>query len=146
MFENLGWSHLMVLGLVGLIVLGPERLPGAIRWAVSALRQARDYISGATSQLRDELGPEFDELREPIGELQKLRRMTPRAVLTQHLLDGDDSLFTAMSDLRAEPASWHVGDRADVASVLPTGPNAVGPSTGGAERPGEATPFDRDST
>ena len=32
---------------------------------VSALRQARDYLSGVTSQLRDDLGPEFEDLREP---------------------------------------------------------------------------------
>ena len=67
-----------------------------------ALRQARDYISGATSQLREDLGPEFEDLREPLSELQKLRGMTPRAALTKHLLDGDDSIFTGKFD---EPES-----------------------------------------
>ncbi|MCV7230525.1 Sec-independent protein translocase protein TatB [Mycolicibacterium komossense] len=90
MFENLGWGHLLVLGLVGLIVLGPERLPGAIRWAFTATRQTRDYISGVTGQLREDLGPEFEDLTRPIGELQKLRSMTPRELVTRHLLDGDD--------------------------------------------------------
>lgn len=84
--------------MVGLVVLGPERLPGAIRWAASALRQARDYLSGVTSQLREDIGPEFDDLRGHLGELQKLRGMTPRAALTKHLLDGDDSLFTGDFD------------------------------------------------
>lgn len=28
---------------------GPERLPGAIRWTSGAMKQARDYLSGATS-------------------------------------------------------------------------------------------------
>lgn len=61
------------------------------------MRQARDYIS-ATSQLREDLGPEFDDLREPLSELQKLRGMTSRAALTKHLLDGDDSIFTGRFD------------------------------------------------
>src|SRR5579875_2811136 len=88
----------LVLVVVGLVVLGPERLPGAIRWTANAARQARDYLSGMTTQLRDDLGPDFDDLREPLRELQKLRGMTPRAALTKHLLDGDDFLFTGRVD------------------------------------------------
>jgi sec-independent protein translocase protein TatB len=94
-FANVGWGEILVLIVVGLVVLGPERLPGAIRWTSSALRQARDYLSGMTTQLREDMGPEFDNLREPLSELQKLRSMTPRAALTKHLFDGDDSLFTS---------------------------------------------------
>lgn len=98
MFANIGWGEMFVLMIAGLVILGPERLPGAIRWTSGALRQARDYISGATSQLRQDLGPEFDDLREPLAELQKLRGMTPRAAITKHLLDGDDSFLTGRFD------------------------------------------------
>ena len=98
MFANVGWGEILVLMVVGLVVLGPERLPGAIRWTTTALGQARDYLSGMTSQLRQDIGPEFDDLRAPLSELQKLRGMTPRAALTKHLLDGDDSLFTGRFD------------------------------------------------
>ena len=103
MFANIGWGEMILLLVVGLVVLGPERLPGAIRWASGSLRQARDYLSGATTALRQELGPEFEDLREPLGELQKLRGMTPRAALTKHLLDGDDSWITGEFD-----ASWNL--------------------------------------
>jgi sec-independent protein translocase protein TatB len=98
MFANVGWGEMLVLMVVGLVVLGPERLPGAIRWTAAALRQARDYLSGMTTQLREDIGPEFDDLREPLSELQKLRGLTPRAALTKHLFDGDDSLFTGKFD------------------------------------------------
>jgi sec-independent protein translocase protein TatB len=100
MFANIGWGEMLVLVIAGLVILGPERLPGAIRWTSSALRQARDYVTGATSQLRQDLGPEFDDLREPLAELQKLRGMTPRAAITKHLLDGDDSFLTGKFDER----------------------------------------------
>ena len=73
MFANIGWGEMLVLVVIGLVVLGPERLPGAIRWTSNTLRQARDYISGATSALREDLGPEFEDLREPLSELNKLR-------------------------------------------------------------------------
>lgn len=98
MFANIGWGEMLVLVVIGLVVLGPERLPGAIRWSADALRQARDYVGGATKNLRDELGPDFDDLREPLAELQKLRGMSPRAALTKHLLDGDDSILTGKFD------------------------------------------------
>ncbi|KZM71415.1 Sec-independent protein translocase subunit TatB [Nocardia terpenica] len=102
---NIGWPEMVILVFAALVILGPERLPGAVRWTAQSLRQIRDYASGATSQLRSELGPELDELRKPLEELNELRRplnelrgMTPRSMVTKHLLDGDDSLFTGKFD------------------------------------------------
>ncbi len=129
MFANVGWGEMLVLVIAGLVILGPERLPGAIRWTSGALRQARDYISGATSQLRDDLGPEFEDLREPLSELNKLRGMTPRAALTKHLLDGDDSFFTCKFD---KPEDKPL-------SAPP--PQPVAPP-----EPPATTPFDTDAT
>ena len=133
MFANVGWGEMLLLVVVGLVILGPERLPGAIRWTSSTLRQARDYISGATSQLRDDLGPEFEDFRQPLSELQKLRGMTPRAALTKHLLDGDDSFLTGKFDKTPEKP------------VTPVDPPAP-PAAPAAQQPPAATPFDSDAT
>lgn len=127
MFANVGWGEMLLLLVIGLVVLGPERLPGAIRWTTGAIRQARDYLTGATSQLREELGPEFDDLRQPLSELQKLRGMTPRAALTKHLLDGDDSWLTGNFE------------------TSPVKPQSV-PAPRPQAAPGEAAPFDPDAT
>ncbi|MGO9155146.1 Sec-independent protein translocase protein TatB [Mycobacterium sp.] len=135
MFGNLSWEHILVLVVVGLVVLGPERLPGAIRWTSNALRQARDYLSGVSSQLREDMGPEFDDLRGHLSELQKLRGMTPRAALTKHLLDGDDSIFTGNFD---KPAPTN-------GSTASTPASPPGPAP--AQRPAEGpAPFDADAT
>ncbi len=131
MFGNLSWEHILVLIVVGLVILGPERLPGAIRWTSNALRQARDYLSGMTTQLRQDLGPEFDDLREPLSELQRLRGMSPRAALTKHLLDGDDSFLTGNFD---KPVNGAVPK--PVESVQPSQP----------EHTGGPAPFDADAT
>ncbi|MEU7764508.1 Sec-independent protein translocase protein TatB [Nocardia sp. NPDC049190] len=93
MFSNIGWSEMVILLVAALVILGPERLPGAVRWTTRSLRQVRDYASGATSQLKQELGPEFEDLRKPLADLNELRGMTPRSMVTKHLLNGDDSLF-----------------------------------------------------
>lgn len=132
MFANVGWGEILVLIVVGLVVLGPERLPGAIRWTSTALGQARDYLSGMTTQLREDIGPEFDHLREPLSELQKLRGMTPRAALTKHLFDGDDSLFRSFDDPIGSPAD-------NIARQPVTPPPPPQPFSGPA-------PFDPDAT
>ncbi|MFW0784263.1 Sec-independent protein translocase protein TatB [Gordonia sp. CPCC 206044] len=100
MFSSIGWGEIVILLAAGLIILGPERLPDAVSWTMKSLRQVRDYATGATNQLKDELGPEFDDLRKPLSELNELRGMTPRAVVTRHLLDGDDSIFRMGLDSR----------------------------------------------
>jgi sec-independent protein translocase protein TatB len=137
MFANVGWGEMLVLAVAGLVILGPERLPGAIRWTANAVSQAREYLSGATSQLREDLGPEFEDLREPLGELRKLRGMTPRAALTKHLLDGDDSFLTGNFEKAA-----------DTPSDAP--PNAMTPRPPAAPTtppsPPATTPFDADAT
>ncbi|KUI30585.1 preprotein translocase subunit TatB [Mycobacterium sp. IS-1742] len=137
MFANIGWGEMLILVIAGLVILGPERLPGAIRWTSGALRQARDYVSGATTQLRQDFGPEFEDLREPITELQKLRGMTPRAALTKHLLDGDESFFTGKFEQQnGKPAT---GQEKPVSQVNPSA--AAAPSSEST-----ATPFDSDAT
>ena len=138
MFANVGWGEMLLLVVAGLVILGPERLPGAIRWTSGAVRQVREYLSGATSQLRQDLGPEFEDLREPLSELQKLRGMTPRAALTKHLLDGDDSFLTGNFDKPVKP-------------VKPVSPDAPKPAPDptppptGSEPPSGAR-FDSDAT
>ena len=130
MFANVGWGEMLLLIVVGLVVLGPERLPGAIQWTATTVRKARDYLNGATRELREELGPEFEDLRQPLSEIQKLRGMTPRAAITKHLLDGDDSWLTGEFD------------RASNGAVKPqsaTPPPTAGPTGGPA-------PFHTDAT
>ncbi|MDT5029709.1 MAG: sec-independent protein translocase protein TatB [Micromonosporaceae bacterium] len=133
MFGNIGWGEMLVLVVAGLVILGPERLPGAIRWTTASIKQAREYLSGATSQLREDLGPEFEDLRQPLSELQKLRGMSPRAALTKHLLDGDDSFLTGNFEKPVSP-----GGPATNPTATPPAPKPVEPPA--------ATPFDSDAT
>ena len=70
---NVGPMELLVLAIVGLIVLGPDKLPGLARDAARMLRTLRDLATGARQQLRDELGPEFADV--------DLRNLNPRTAL-----------------------------------------------------------------
>jgi sec-independent protein translocase protein TatB len=148
-FANVGWGEMLMLLVVGLVVLGPERLPGAIRWTSGAVRQARDYVSGATSQLREDFGPEFEDFREPLSDLNKLRGMTPRAAITKHLLDGDDSIFSGKFDAPTAPKPVSPGGPEPVQSpAVTTGAEAApaGSAPAGPAPAPSVTKFDSDAT
>jgi sec-independent protein translocase protein TatB len=86
-FDSIGWGEIVVLVVAGLFILGPERLPAAAAWTGKAIRQVREFATGAREQLRGELGPEFDELRKPLEELRGLRNFNPRTAVTRTLFD-----------------------------------------------------------
>ncbi|RKR96047.1 sec-independent protein translocase protein TatB [Williamsia muralis] len=140
MFSSVGWGEIAILMIAGLVILGPERLPGAVTWAMKSVRQVRDYATGATAQLKEDLGPEFDDLRKPLSDLNELRGMTPRSVITKHLLDGDDSFFTGKfdsGDAKIKPVSQPLPTTDENSQVIslnkagiePSKPEALGAGT-----------------
>ncbi|EOD69435.1 Sec-independent protein translocase subunit TatB, partial [Amycolatopsis vancoresmycina] len=84
---GLSLEHLATLLVAALFVLGPERLPGAVRGVSRAARRAREFAAGAQERLEAELGPEFEQVRKPLQDLRALREFDPRAALRRHLLD-----------------------------------------------------------
>ena len=80
MFESVGWGEILVLIIAGLFILGPERLPEAASWLAKSVRKVRDFATGAKEQLREEMGPEFDQLRKPLEDLRGLRNFDPKRV------------------------------------------------------------------
>ncbi len=89
MFSSIGWGEVLILLVAALVILGPERLPGAISATMGALRKARDYATGASKDLQEQMGTDFDSIREPLQQLNELRQLTPKALVTKHLFDGD---------------------------------------------------------
>lgn len=120
----------VILVVAGLLILGPERLPSAAAWLGRTVRQVREYANGAREQLRSELGPEFDELREPLQDLRDLRSFNPRSAVTRHLfddLDGD----TFGGGIKPNGYAAATGQGTPVHRPL---------------QPGERAPFDSDAT
>lgn len=80
-------GELLVLAAVGVIVLGPERLPQYAAQLGKLVRQARSFARTARAQMRDELGEDFDDI-----DWQSLdpRRYDPRRIVRDALLDDDD--------------------------------------------------------
>lgn len=88
---GLSIEKIVVLVVVALFVLGPERLPAAAAWLGKTIRQVKGFAAAANDQLHAELGPELDQLRQPLAELRaplhELRSLRdPRAMMMRHLL------------------------------------------------------------
>jgi sec-independent protein translocase protein TatB len=116
MFNHVGWSELLVLAVVGLVVFGPERLPKAAADAVRAVRQLRNLARGAAADLKAELGPEMAEL--------DLASLHPRRLVASVLDDDDEPVV-----LGSSPSSL-----------------ARPPVLAAALAPGQAPPYDADAT
>ena len=63
---NIGWGEVFVVILVGLIVVGPERLPGVIQDVRAAVFAARKAIANAKQELNGEFDG-LDEFRKPMS-------------------------------------------------------------------------------
>ena len=79
---DVGIWELLVIGVVGIIVFGPDRLPDYARQAGRMVRQLRSFAQSAQDDLRNELGPEFSDL--------KLSDLDPRTMIRKHVLEGLD--------------------------------------------------------
>lgn len=97
MFSNVGWGEILVLFILGLILIGPERLPKVIEDIRALLLAARTAINDARDNLSDEFGEDFDDLRKPLQELNDLRRLNPKTAITRTLFDGDDTYLDMLS-------------------------------------------------
>jgi sec-independent protein translocase protein TatB len=82
---DVGIWEILVIVVVGIIVFGPDRLPDYARQAGRMVRRVRKFAQSAQEDLRNELGPEYADL--------KLTDLDPRAMIRKHVLDGlDDDL------------------------------------------------------
>jgi len=72
---GLSWAQIGIILLAGVFVLGPERIPTAVTWLMTSLRKLRTMAAGAQAELRKEIGPELDELRRQVADLQSLKEI-----------------------------------------------------------------------
>ena len=69
--ENLDGWKLLVLALIGIFIVGPDRLPKAIAEGVRMLRNLRNMARNATGDLSRELGTEISlDPAEHVSEVE----------------------------------------------------------------------------
>ena len=68
---DIGWSEMVVVGAVALVVIGPKDLPAALRqagkWMGAVRRMAADFQGQVNEAMRE---AELDELRREVNNLK----------------------------------------------------------------------------
>jgi len=74
---DMGFTELVLIGIVGLVVIGPERLPGVARTAGKYFGKLRRFMSNVKADVESEL--RADELRDILSkqsdELESLKKV-----------------------------------------------------------------------
>lgn len=133
---GLTFDKLLIIGVLAVFLLGPERLPGYASKLAQLVRTLRDMANGAKSRMRDEMGPEFDDV-----EWQKLdpRQYDPRRIIRDALLDGTD-----VAPKPSAPSMATAGAAAAAVSAGLPGARSSVPAVPLAA--GEVPPYDSEAT
>ena len=151
-----GWEFILLI-VLAVVILGPERLPEYAAKLGRMVRQVRAMAEGAKGQLREQMGPDFDDID---WRQYDPRQYDPRRIVREALVEPLDEAFAPVReeidgvrnaakrrDLDAEETgSVDGGDEAaydrDIEPVT-----HLAPLSGGRDwDPTRPTPYDVDAT
>ncbi len=135
---DFNWTEILILGLIGIVMFGPEKLPDLARQAARIVSHLRRIGEDARGQLRNELGPSFDNI--------SLADLNPKTFVTKHILSEADKqdLLSIRDELRS---SGEVAREAlnDVRDGIESAREASRPDALAPAGP-RVAPFDPEST
>lgn len=89
MFSSIGWGEIFFILIIGLIVIGPERLPSVVEDVRAAIYAAKKAINNAKAELNGELG-EFEEFKKPIDTVSRYAAMGPKRAMAKVLFEDEE--------------------------------------------------------
>lgn len=113
---GLTFDKLLVIGVIAVFLLGPERLPQYAAKLAQLVKGLRNLANGAKERMREEMGDEFDEV-----EWQKLdpRRYDPRRIIREALLEDPLSPTAPSSAQSARVSQTPSVAKRDAAAATP---------------------------
>ncbi len=103
---DIGFSEMMVIAVIALIVLGPEKLPRVARTAGHLLGRMQRYVNDVKSDINREI--ELDELRKLQKEMQSTAQSIEQTVKGE--ISSVESEFKQLSDSTHAALSDPVAD------------------------------------
>jgi sec-independent protein translocase protein TatB len=81
---GLTFDKLIIIAVIAVFLIGPDRLPSYAAQLARLVKSLRAMADGAKDRMREEMGPEFDEV-----DWKKLdpRQYDPRRIIREALLD-----------------------------------------------------------
>jgi sec-independent protein translocase protein TatB len=128
-----------LLLIIGILVIGPKRLPEYTQKLANLVKEVRRMASGAREQIKEEVGIDIEDVD---WKKYDPRQYDPRRIIKEALLDDDTKMVSP-------------GAPAAVAAVSGAAVAAAGSATGVPARParvvqtlppGTPAPFDSEAT
>ena len=126
---DLSISKILILGVLALLIFGPDQLPKIASQAGRALRDLRRIAESAKADLQEGLGPEFSDF--------DITDLHPKNFVRKHLWDEfDGNGFDGNGGSTILPDSTRV----------PSNGGLPGADAAPRLAPGESPPYDADAT
>ncbi|MGZ0211687.1 MAG: hypothetical protein ACKVI4_04350 [Actinomycetales bacterium] len=128
---GLTFDKLLIIGIIAVFLLGPDRLPYYASQLARLVRSLRDMANGAKDRMREEMGPDFDDI-----DWKQLdpRQYDPRRIIRDALLEEEKPAVTVRPARSAAYAERQAA-LAEHQAQLNSGVSA-----------GEPAPFDNEAT
>ena len=94
---DIGFSELVVLGVIGVVVIGPQRLPEVVRTAVITVRKIRRAFSDVRADIEREL--DLDDMRKILHEADMKAHINQ---LNQDIMDLDKGARALGDDIKTD--------------------------------------------
>lgn len=111
---DIGFSELLIIAVVALVVIGPEKLPKVARTVGHLLGKAQRYVNDVKGEINREM--ELEELRKLQAEMQSTARKVEDDVQTT-LRDAEQTVNKSVQTLES--------DFADNSQTSPSGPQQI---------------------
>jgi sec-independent protein translocase protein TatB len=103
---GLSFVKVVIIVIIALFVIGPERLPQFATRLAQLVRTLRRLTDTAKERVREEMGPDFDDV-----DWQRLdpRQYDPRRIIREALLDDSEEIpvVRRATDASTKPAAEH---------------------------------------
>jgi len=105
MFDS-GFLEMLIVGIIALIVVGPERLPGVAAKAGKMVGKMKAFVANTKEDIEkeiraDEMRSMLNEQKEEISELRDMMKNTQSDV-TSSLNEASDMLESSVSEAKAQ--------------------------------------------
>lgn len=100
---DIGFSELLIIAVITLIVMGPERLPETVRTISLWLGRMKQMFSSAKRELENEVG--MDEIRRQLHNEKILRDLNDsKEQFAASITETKDEIKTTLAETEAELA------------------------------------------
>ena len=143
---GIGGMEIIALVFIAIIVLGPNRMPEYAAKLARGIRQLRVMAEGAKGQLKEQLGPEYQDLN---WRQYDPRQYDPRRIVREALVEPLEEATAGVRDL-GKPGAAAAGGAA--VGAAPWAKSAANEGDAApmialdSYDPSRPTPFDTDAT